>query len=520
MKHLLPTLLLAASLLTAAGCKVTVEDVQHWERTVKGPGKIVRVLLSTHYDLGLRTEAAMALVRMQRTDTDGIQELGQALRALKDADPEGLTEVVNNMVPQLESMMNGGNETQADQSSGPPPEQVRAKDAAFVLVRFAEGQNQQRLVVSLVDWFRRDYTGRSLAGNFSAEQVIREIGSPAASRMVEAIEPTLPRGALIKICQLIGEIGDDATKTRAGERLVAMETRMETQAYIDELKPRVSAQLAAQNEGQAPSDARVLQVALFNRTKDINEGVLPAMKHLNSVPAVASRLVAIASAAPPEGTPAVAAAELNARRGVALTALEGGAQAAPAQQLLQIALNAANPAELRDVAFDRIAETGNREAIEPMWALVSASGADRSLSAAEATMRRRLRWRAGELVLSLGGADVVPQLFDHLPAGATEAYLPEELEGYATRISQLSGAPTDLMRQQLSAPQWWRRVIAMHYLQRKGVQADVARLERLGRDRAALVGDDWPAEVGTVGKLSEAALAALRQRLSGGSSGS
>ena len=54
------------------GCKVNSDDLEYWRRTVKGPRKIVAVLLSDHYDIELRTRAATALVEMERNDVEGL----------------------------------------------------------------------------------------------------------------------------------------------------------------------------------------------------------------------------------------------------------------------------------------------------------------------------------------------------------------------------------------------------------------------------------------------------------------
>ena len=58
-------------LMLVGGCKVTSEDIEYWKGTVKGPGKIVAVMLADKYPMELRTQAALALVDMERPDRDG-----------------------------------------------------------------------------------------------------------------------------------------------------------------------------------------------------------------------------------------------------------------------------------------------------------------------------------------------------------------------------------------------------------------------------------------------------------------
>jgi hypothetical protein len=65
------SLLAVMALSALLGCKVNSDDIEYWRRTVKGPRKIVAVLLSDHYSLELRTRAATALVEMERNDVEG-----------------------------------------------------------------------------------------------------------------------------------------------------------------------------------------------------------------------------------------------------------------------------------------------------------------------------------------------------------------------------------------------------------------------------------------------------------------
>src|SRR5690606_9589249 len=92
------------------------------------------------------------------------------------------------------------------------------------------------------------------------------------------------------------------------------------------------------------------------------------------------------------------------------------------ERLLAVALDGDDELELRDLAFDRIAETKSQDAITPMWPLVQSSQNE--------MLPKRLRWRAGELVLTLGGPAIVSDFLARLPAGPGVEYEPEELGGY------------------------------------------------------------------------------------------
>jgi hypothetical protein len=118
-------------------------------------------------------------------------------------------------------------------------------------------------------------------------------------------------------------------------------------------------------------------------------------------------------------------------------------------------------------------------------------------------------------VLSLGGPSVIESFSERLPASAGIQYEPEELEGYATRMSQMTPPPTSTVLELLESEQWWNRVIALRYLERRGGERDLAAMKRLTTDTTQVVGQGWselnpPAK--QVGDVAEAAIEALQTR--------
>lgn len=487
------------ALALVAGCKVTGDDVEHWKGTVKGPGKIVAVILADKYPMELRTHAALALVQMERNDVDGLAELQRALQRLP---PDTQREVIDGITPGLISLMRGEGAAQTPTEAGvvPPPsaQQKRAKDAGFLLIAQASPATRAQLTEAVVGWYVQDFGGRLLAGNYSAEQVVRALGAPGAAVLVNALNARMPKEAMTKVAELVGQLGDPAAKARTSQRLIEIEREMESAPFLEWLKGNVRAQLqAASAPGRAVNEARVTDVATFNRESFINDGVLPAMKFLADQPTVAARLLEIASQPSAEGD------LLSERRKRSLMALEGKATAAMLQQLLTIALDPAAPTAVRDYSFDRVGDIRSPEALPRLWPIVS-NVAD-----------WRLRWRVGEMVLSIGGGGVATEFLVKLPTGADASYAPEELAGYATRLGQFSPLPNEIMRAQLASPDWWDRVIALRYFERKGTAADIPALQALVADSTAVKGPDatsWEAGY-TVGKVATSALAALRERV-------
>jgi hypothetical protein len=481
--------------LVCGACKVTEKDVDTWKGTRKGPGKMVAVMLADKFDMPLRIYAALELVEMERQDVDGVTEMQHAIQKLE---PDTRAQITEGLADGLIALMKKPADANADKQKKegeealpdgtPPPHQVRAKDAAFVLVSSAPPAVRERLTQALVQWYTADFNGRSLTGNFSAEQVVRGLGSSAARSLVDALDAKLPQAALIKLSELIGQLGDAEAKKKAGTRLVAIEREMEGPGFLNWLKQQITAQMKAVN---SPADAgRVAKAAEVNRENFINNGALPAMKYLADQAEVQKRLLEIAGLKDPK---------LTDRRTRALQALEGKLGPEHVDEVLALALNASNPVSVRDYAFDRVGDTRSPKALASLWPLL-------------ADEDQRLRWRGGELILVIGGPAVLNEFFAKLPSGPNVSYEPEELDGYAQRMSQMTPAPKEAAKALLESPNWWLSIIGLNYFQRKGTDADVASLEPLTRNTTPVKGKRW--EKGdTLGKVAERAIAGLRERL-------
>jgi len=471
----------ACALLVCSACKVGSEDIEYWKGTVKGPGKIVAVMLADKYPMELRTQAALALVDMERPDRDGTADLQQALARLDEGERN---EIVTGMLPGLEALMK-----QADPNAGnaASARQIRAKDAAFVLVTTAPADAKAKLTDDVIAWYMEDFNGRSLAGNYSAEQVVRALGAPAGKELVKGLKARMPAQALVKMAQLIGQVGDPQAKKEAGAKLVAIADEMESKEFLAWVRQTVKEQ--ADRTGQKLDPARLEQIAVVNRDNFVNEGALPAMKWLADEPQVKKRLLAIAST-PAEGE------QGETRRVRALQALEGKVGREDLRAVLDLATNKSNPVPVRDYAFDRVGDIRSPDALSDLWPLMGEE--------------QRVRWRVGELALMSGGAGVMSEFFSRLPSGGE--YPPEELEGYATRIGQMSPAPMDTMRKALDSSNWYVKVIAIRFLERKGTLEDVKRLEALRGDKASVKGPRW-GKIKTVGDVATEAASAATQRL-------
>jgi hypothetical protein len=506
-------ILCSAVSVSLAGCKVDSDDVQQWKGTVKGPTRLVAVIGSDRYAGELRTEAALAIVEMDRSDIDALALLKGALDDLRGEDPAASETIVGGMIPRLEALL--AQEPDAAETV-PDPIQVRAKDAAYMVIPYAPEDAKDELIRAVVGWYSADFEGRSLAGDYSAEQVTRALGSNAAGMLVDALHEKMPPQAMIKIAEIIGEDGDEETKKRAGDRLVAIEKEMEKPAFVKWLSTEITESIEA--SGEQADAQRVNALALYNRENYINQGALPAMRHLGDQELVAARLLRVADTKSGKDDAQAWVERLNARRATALKALEGHVTRAHLNRLLSIALDSSNPIEVRDYAFDRVGDIRSRAAIPRLWPLVELAGCTAASCSAADKLAKRLRWRAGELVLSLGGPSTIEPFSQRLPSAAGIQYEPEELEGYATRMSQMTPPPTSTVTVLLDSQQWWNRVVALRYLERRGGETDVPAMKQLMSDEGEVSGEGWSElnpPVKRVGQVADAAMGALRTREQG-----
>lgn len=121
----------------------------------------------------------------------------------------------------------------------------------------------------------------------------------------------------------------------------------------------------------------------------------------------------------------------------------------------------------------------------------------------------RVRWRVGSLILTLGGADVVQEFFTRLN---DESYAREELYGYGERLSQMRPPPTEFINGQLRSSDWFDRIIALYFWEKRAEAGDIPRVEALASDAAETEGEHWE-EQDTVGKVATAVAGAIRERL-------
>lgn len=491
---------MAAFLMAMAGCNVTDADIEHWKHTQRGPRKITTVLISTQYGQPMRVHAARALVEMKHPNANGIELLGSALQQIAQSDREAL---VHALIPELRQMMAGSGPPRPD---GPTMEQIKAKDAVFVLLRgdgrssFANDEDRQVLVNELLDWMLADFNTRALAGSATAEQVVGVAREAAVARLTAGInsqDNTVP--VLGEFARLINGVASPQGKQAATARLVAVAQEFEAPA----INPRLQAKVREVLTGREIPPATMTRLVEQLREQYLSR-VFDAIKTLGQ-PNGGEYLVGVA---------ANANAPLE-RRKAALGAAQNIVPASQAASLFGIVNCTPGPGcdmDLRGLAVDRLGESRDRNLLPQLFSLFDGQ------NGGTADNGFIVRWKLGEAIIRLGGTSVIPEFMTHLAAprpAPFAGYTFREINGEAQAIGDITPPPRDVMRGFLApsfAPQV--RALAVIYLGLKGEAQDLAALEGLRADPSPMSGEGWSAEqLGTLGAVATRAREGLNTTL-------
>ncbi len=497
---------MAAILLTAAGCGVSENDIDHWKRTVRGPGKITSVLLGQKYPRPLRVRAARALIEMRHPNANGLELLSQALGAMPREDREG---IIHDLLDPLKQQMRGQGQQQTAQ--GPTEAMIRAKDAGYMILRHASDADRAELSRELISWIMTDLNTRALAGQFTAEQVVQLVGPASGEIVVQGINANEDTVLVMNnIAQLINAIGNDASKDGASRRMITVCDDLEGAGSTPRLR-----QAAERRLRQAAGAGAAIDAGRIDRATETLRGQFISIVHQSL--STLNRPVGIEYFIRVAGN---AQAPLE-RRKTSLSTIQGHVSRDNAAALLAIATNATAPTdvELRGLAVDRLGETQNTTVLPQMWTLFDTT------NGGEANSEYMLRWKLGEAILKLGGAAIIPTFVQHLaavravPRGAPafEGYTFSEINGYAVAVGDFAPPPRAVMREQLTNTNVHIRAMALLFLGTKGEAADAARIEALQSDQTAVTGPGWSVQqIANVGAVARRAREALRRTLSPG----
>jgi hypothetical protein len=283
----------------SAGCAVSESDVHRWETTEGGPEKLYAIVVHDKYAWSLRGEAALSLVRMRPRNGKriGLEYLalgydtpqGRVQCGLSVLSEDARTHVVDDIAPKLEEQI----------QQPPPPRPVEGapaqpdpsipyKDAAFALLSHepplvADDKTKADLTAALAQWVQTDFEDRvdNSSQQFGVEQIMRFLGSPSVKALPSTIN--LDSTKVDKACQLIADIGDDDTKKRASDALVALAKQIDAPAWVDK-------QRALVNEANAKQKITVTPQQVAEQLKQYQEQelekVFTNMKRVGGRPVV------------------------------------------------------------------------------------------------------------------------------------------------------------------------------------------------------------------------------------------
>jgi hypothetical protein len=292
--RLLPTCVLLGALAVAGtGCRTDSANIQAWGSKSQGPRKLVAVVTHEKYPIDLRIEAALMLVSMKprggrRIGIQGTDEQPGLIEALAQMQPAARTAIVSRLVPKLqEEMLKPLPPTQAGVAVADPT--IPYKDAAFALLTHDEGALltdeglRKSLKATLATWTATNFADRldDTSQMFGMEQVLRELKADGVHSLPDLIVPGANK--IDRISQMIADFGDDATKAKASEKLVAVAKEVNSQKWIDQKAGVVEAANKASKLNPKPEQFKA-QVAQYQEEELTH--VFASMKKVGGKPIV------------------------------------------------------------------------------------------------------------------------------------------------------------------------------------------------------------------------------------------
>ena len=297
-RHVLAAMAIAMA-APGTGCAVSESDVHRWETTEAGPEKLYSIVTHDKYSWQLREEAAMSLVRMRSRNGKrvGLEYLamgydtsqGKVPGALSVIAEDSRRAIVDGILPQLvDAMAQPPPARPAEGGPTIPDPSIPYKDAAFALLSHepplaTDEKTKAELATALTKWVQTDFETRidNSSQQFGVEQIMRFLGAPAVRALPAIISESSTK--VDRACSLIADIGDDDTKKRAGEALVAMAKKIDTTEWLE--KQRV---LVNEANAKAKMTVKPEQVAVQLQTYQEQEleRVFTSMKRLGGRPVV------------------------------------------------------------------------------------------------------------------------------------------------------------------------------------------------------------------------------------------
>jgi hypothetical protein len=469
--------LFGATLGTAVltlGCAVSESDVHRWETTEAGPEKLYAIVTHDKYSWPLRAEAALSLVRMRPRNGKrvGLEYLamgydtpqGRVAGALSVLPEDARRTIVDGITPKLiEAIRQPPPPHPADGTPAVSDPSIPYKDAAFALLSHepplaTDEKTKSDIMAALTQWVQTDFETRidNTAQQFGVEQIMRFLGAPTVKALPATINESSTKND--RACSLIADIGDDDTKKRAGEALVAMAKKIDTPDWIER-------QRALVNEANAKAKMNVKPEQVSEQLRTYQEQELERvytnMKRLGGRPVI-DYCLAIArdkSKSEKMRTDALAAIENRVDKSVPS---DMGA-------LFDIIRDDSNPDKVRGVAMARFGELPKETIVAKLYTLFD--------------KKWQLRLDAARMILKTMTVKDVPDFMRHLPLNDRTKMALSEPITYGALIMQMDPVggtkPRDVLNQFLGSIDMGAKLTAAgsYYLGKKSESNALGTIE-------------------------------------------
>jgi hypothetical protein len=206
MKRLKMLSIVALSMLfVSTGCERTPEDVEQWRNAKGGMEKMQQWAESSEEPKPVRIRAVEIMVA---------EGAANAMQPTLDSidDKELRAEMVDAVVPIVEEMwskqdmpkMSDEIKAKGGRMATGNSDSVEAKDAAYYLQPYAEGEQRKKLEAILSEWMSTDWQLRNKLGRTTLGQIAPRAGDKGAENLVlwlkEAVQPHIVITMIDKYC--------------------------------------------------------------------------------------------------------------------------------------------------------------------------------------------------------------------------------------------------------------------------------------------------------------------------------
>jgi hypothetical protein len=461
-----------------SGCAVSESDVARWERTERGPFKLVAVVTHDKYSWQLRIDSALSLIKMparngrrmgipylcdKYTDEDGVEREGALIQLSEDSRKK----VVDGMAPEMIKAMGAAPPVKSPDGTMPPDETIPYKDAAYAMLSHepslvSDPKTKADLVGALNTWVQTDFENRieNNSQQFGIESIMRFLGAGSVRSLPGLINENSTK--VDKIASLVADLGDADTKQKTSDALVTLAKRFDSQTWVDKERPIVSA-------ADAKEGAKVTPAQLEAQIKQYQDQQLTSV--FGSMKRVGGRSIidyCIAYGSDAKNSPE--------RRQAALAAIEGRVDKnnqSDIDHLFAIAKDDNTPDAVRDLAFARLGELPKEIIVPKLYTLFEAK-------------KWKVRWVAATQVLKTMNTKDVPDFMRHLPTSASTKMGMTEPISYGSIINNMAppaGAPKpkDVINTYLSARELGPKLTAIASFY-SGGKSDLARVTAFETD--------------------------------------